>query len=104
MATTIRPLFDRILVQRSASATKTKSGLFLPESASEKPLQGTVVAAGSGKVNDSGDVTPLAVKVGDTVMFGKYSGTEITVDGEERLMLRESDVLGIIGASEGAGA
>ena len=88
--------FDRILVQRSESATKTKSGLFLPDSATEKPHQGTVVAAGAGRVVD-GDVRPLAVQVGDTVLFGKYAGTEINVDGEDRLMLREDDVLGIIG-------
>ncbi len=96
MATTIRPLFDRLLVKRSASATKTKSGLFLPDSATEKPHEGTVVAAGNGRVVD-GDVRPLVVKEGDLVMFGKYAGTEISVDGVEHLMLREDDVLGIIG-------
>ena len=95
MATTIRPLFDRILVKRSESATKTKSGLFLPDSAAEKPSQGTVVAAGNGRVVE-GEIRPLVVKPGDLVMFGKYSGTEISVDGVEHLMLREDDVLGII--------
>lgn len=96
MATTIRPLFDRILVKRSESATQTKSGLFLPDSATEKPSKGTVVAAGNGRVVD-GEVRPLVVKEGDLVMFGKYAGTEISVDGVEHLMLREDDVLGIIG-------
>lgn len=95
MATSIQPLFDRLLVKRSAGATKTKSGLFLPDSATEKPSQGKVVAAGGGRVID-GETRPLIVQTGDTVMFGKYAGTEISVDGEEHLMLREDDVLGII--------
>ena len=95
--TTIRPLFDRVLVKRSTEPTKTASGLFLPDSASkEKPVQGTVLAAGNGRVSDSGDVTPLAVKEGDTVIFGKYAGTEVKIDGEDRLILREDDILGIV--------
>jgi len=92
----IRPLFDRVLVQRNDSATKTKSGLFLPETAKEKPVEGTVVAIGNGRVADDGKITELTVKVGDKVIFGKYSGTEIKVEGSERLVLREDDILGII--------
>jgi chaperonin GroES len=95
--TTIRPLFDRVLVKRNDEPTKTASGLFIPDSASkEKPVQGTVVAVGNGRVADDGKVTPLTVKSGDKVVFGKYAGTEIKVDGEERLILREDDILGII--------
>jgi chaperonin GroES len=95
--TTIRPLFDRVLVKRNDEPTKTASGLFIPDSASkEKPVQGTVVSVGNGRVADDGKVTPLTVKSGDKVVFGKYAGTEIKVDGEERLILREDDILGII--------
>ncbi len=94
--TTIRPLFDRVLVRRSDEATQTKGGLYLPESATEKPLQGVVLAVGTGTAGDDGDTRPLTVKVGDTIMFGKYSGTTIQVDGEDRLILREDDILGII--------
>jgi len=95
--TTIRPLFDRVLVKRNVEPTKTASGLFLPDSASkEKPVQGTVLAVGNGRVSDKGDVTPLAVKEGDTVIFGKYAGTEVKIDGEDRLILREDDILGIV--------
>ncbi len=92
----VRPLFDRVLVARNDEPTKTRSGLFLPDSAKEKPLQGTVLAVGSGRVADDGTVTPLQVKVGNTVAFGKYAGTEIQVNGEEHLILREDDILGII--------
>jgi chaperonin GroES len=95
--TTIRPLFDRVLVKRNTEPTKTASGLFLPDSASkEKPVQGTVLAVGNGRVSDSGDITPLAVKEGDTVVFGKYAGTEVKIEGEDRLILREDDILGIV--------
>ncbi len=94
----IRPLFDRVLVKRVDEPSKTASGLFLPETAKEKPIRGEVLAVGNGRVNDSGDVTALTVKVGDHIVFGKYSGTEIKIDGEERLILREDDVLGIIEA------
>lgn len=95
--TTIRPLFDRVLVKRSDEPTKTKSGLFLPDSASkEKPVQGTILAVGNGRVSDDGKVTPLSVKEGDTVIFGKYAGTEVKIDGEDRLILREDDILGIV--------
>jgi chaperonin GroES len=93
---TVRPMFDRILVQRNEEPTKTKSGLFLPEAAKEKPFEGTVLAVGQGRYGADGKITPLVVKVGDRVMFEKYSGTEIKVDGEERIILREDDILGIL--------
>ena len=93
---TVHPLFDRVLVKRNEEVTRTKSGLFLPESATEKPMQATVLAVGQGKVSDDGTLSPLIVKVGDQIIFGKYSGTEIKVDGEDRLILREEDILGII--------
>ncbi len=92
----IRPLFDRVLVQRNDEPTKTASGLFLPETAKEKPIEGTVLAAGNGKVTEDGKVRPLAVKAGDKIVFGKYAGTEVKVDGQERLILREDDILGIV--------
>ena len=95
--TTIRPLFDRVLVKRNDEPAKTNSGLFLPETASkEKPAEGTILAIGTGRVGDDGTVTPLIVKEGDRIIFGKYSGTEIKVEGEERLILREDDILGVI--------
>lgn len=93
---TVRPLFDRILVKRNDEPTRTKSGLFLPDTAKEKPVEGTVIAAGNGRIADDGKITPLTVKVGDQIVFGKYSGTEIKIDGEDRLILREDDILGII--------
>ena len=92
----IRPLFDRVLVKRLDEPTQTASGLLLPESAKEKPVQGEVLAVGNGRVSDDGNVIDLTVKVGNKVMFGKYAGTEIKVQGEERLILREEDILGII--------
>lgn len=93
----IRPLFDRILVKRNEEPTKSAGGLFLPETAKEKPAMGEVLAVGQGRVNDdSGEITALQVKVGDTVVFGKYAGTEIKVEGEDRLILREDDILGIM--------
>lgn len=96
--TKIRPLFDRVLVQRNDEPTKTRTGLFLPETAKEKPVEGTVLAVGEGRVGDDGKLTPLTVKAGDRVVFGKYSGNEIKVDGEDRLIMREDDILGIIDA------
>lgn len=92
----IRPLFDRVLVKRVDEPSQTASGLFLPETAKEKPVQGKVLAIGNGRVSDTGDITALTVKVGDKVIFGKYAGTEIKVEGQERLILREDDILGII--------
>lgn len=92
----VRPLYDRVLIKRVDSATKSSGGLFLPESATEKPSEGIVLAVGEGKLQEDGSQTPLAVSEGDRVAFGKYSGTEIKVDGEDRLVLRESEIFGII--------
>ena len=91
----IRPLSDRIVVKRLASEGKTKGGLIIPDTAKEKPVQGTVVAVGNGKVHGDGSVRAPDVKVGDTVLFGKYSGTEIKLEGEGHIILREDDVLGV---------
>ncbi len=92
----IQPLYDRVLIQRVESDEKTKSGIIIPDSAKEKPLEGIVRAAGQGKVSDSGDTIPLQVSEGDKVLFGKYSGTEVTIGGEEHLILREDELLAII--------
>jgi chaperonin GroES len=92
----VRPLRDRILVTRLEEAEQRVGGIIIPDSAKEKPQQGKVVAAGRGRVNDKGDVFPLDVKVGDTVLFGKYTGTEIKLDGTEYLILREEEVLGVV--------
>jgi chaperonin GroES len=95
--TTIRPLFDRVLVKRNDEPSKTSGGLFLPDTANkEKPAEGTILAIGNGRIGDDGSVTPLIVKEGDQIIFGKYAGTEIKIDGEERLILREDDILGVI--------
>jgi len=93
----LQPLQDRILVQRVEEANKTKGGIIIPDSAKEKPAEGKVVAVGAGKVGDDGKRIPLEVKKGDRVLFGKYSGTEVKIDGEEYLIMREDDVLGIVG-------
>lgn len=92
----LRPLQDRIIVKRVEEETKTAGGIFIPETAKEKPQRGQVVAAGNGKKTEDGKVLPLDVKVGDTVLFGKYAGTEIKVDGEEFLMMREDDILAVV--------
>lgn len=92
----LRPLQDRILVKRVEEETKTAGGLFIPETAKEKPQRGQVVAAGNGKKTDDGKVLPLDVKVGDIVLFGKYAGTEVKVDGEDFLMMREDDILAVV--------
>ena len=92
----IRPLQDRVIVQRIEEEEKTKGGLIIPDTAKEKPQEGKIVAVGKGKLNDDGKITPLDVKVNDRVLFGKYSGTEINIDGEEHLIMREEDILGII--------
>ena len=91
----IRPLQDRIVVKRLAAEEKTAGGLIIPDTAKEKPIQGTVVAVGNGKVTKDGKVRPVDVKVGDTVLFGKYSGTEVKLDGEEHVLIREDDVLAV---------
>jgi chaperonin GroES len=97
MAIKIRPLQDRVIVKRLEDETeKTKGGIIIPDTAKEKPQQGKIIAAGKGKVNDDGKVTPLDVKVGDRILFGKYSGSEIKLDGEEHLIMREEDILGVI--------
>ena len=92
----VRPLQDRILVRRVAEEEKTKGGIIIPDSAKEKPIEGKVIAVGNGKVLEDGTVRKLDVKVGDRVLFGKYSGTEVKIDGEERLILREDDILGVL--------
>ncbi len=93
----IRPLQDRILVKRLEGEAKTEGGIIIPDSAQEKPQKGKVLAVGKGKVGDDGKPRPLAVEKGDEILFSKYAGTEITLDGEEHLILREEDVLGIVG-------
>ncbi len=92
----IRPLQDRIIVKRIEEEEKSKGGIIIPDTAKEKPQEGKVIAVGKGKMNDDGKLTPLDVKVNDRVLFGKYSGSEINMDGEEHLIMREEDVLGII--------
>ena len=92
----IRPLHDRILVNRVKEEETTKGGIIIPDTAKEKPIEARVVAVGTGRLLDSGEVRPLAVKKGDLVLFGKYGGTEVKIDGEEHLILREDDILGII--------
>jgi len=92
----IRPLQDRILVKRCEEETKTKGGIYIPDTAKEKPAEGEIVATGNGRVADDGNVIPLEVKVGDKILFGKYSGNEIKVDGEDYLIMNEGDVLGVI--------
>jgi chaperonin GroES len=94
----IRPLYDRILVKRVESETRSKGGLFLPETAKEKPSEGVVIAVGHGRLSKDGELEELAVKTGDRILFGRYAGTEIKVDGEERLVLREDEVFGIVDA------
>ena len=92
----VRPLYDRILVRRVAEEEKTKGGIIIPDSAKEKPSEGEVVAVGSGKVNEKGELRPLDVKKGDRILFGKYSGNEIKIDGDELIILREDEILGVI--------
>jgi chaperonin GroES len=92
----IRPLQDRVIVKRVAEEEKSKGGIIIPDTAKEKPQEGKVVAVGKGKVGEDGKVRPLDVKAGDRILFGKYSGSEIKMDGEEHLILREDDILGIV--------
>jgi chaperonin GroES len=92
----IRPLQDRVIVKRVEEEEQSKGGIIIPDTAKEKPQEGKVVAVGKGKTNDDGKITPLDVKVNDRILFGKYSGTEINFDGEEHLIMREDDILGII--------
>ena len=92
----LRPLQDRILVQRVAEEATTKGGIIIPDTAKEKPAEGKVTAVGNGKVGDDGKRIPLEIKKGDRILFGKYSGTEVKIEGDEYLIMREDDVLGII--------
>lgn len=93
----IRPLHDRVIVKRAEEETKTKGGIFIPDTASkEKPVQGKIVAVGKGKLLDTGETRPLDVKVGDTILFGKYAGTEVKMDEEELLVMREEDIMGVV--------
>ena len=96
-----RPLGDRVLVKRVEEETKTKGGIIIPDTAKEKPQEGEVIAVGSGSRDENGKLTPLDLKVGDRILFGKWSGTEIKVNGEDLLIMKESDVMGVI---EGAAA
>ena len=93
----IKPLRDRVIVRRLNEEETTKGGIIIPDTAKEKPQEGEVVAVGSGKVLDDGKIVPLEVKKGDKILFGKYSGTEVKVDGDEYLMMREDEILGIVG-------
>ncbi len=94
----LRPLHDRVIVRRMEEETTTAGGIVIPDNAAEKPSRGEIIAAGNGKITDSGDVRPLAVKVGDKVLFGKYAGTEVKVEGEELLVMREDDIVAVIDA------
>lgn len=93
-----RPLHDRVLLRRIEQEAKTAGGIIIPDTAQEKPMEGEVVAVGTGHVNDNGDVRPLDVKAGDKVIFSKWAGTEVMIDGEELMVMKESDVIGIIAA------
>ena len=92
----LRPLHDRVIIKRLEAETKSAGGIVIPDSATEKPIKGEVVAVGAGKILENGNVRALAVKAGDKVLFGKYSGTEVKVDGEELLVMREEDLVAII--------
>jgi chaperonin GroES len=95
--TKFRPLHDRVVVRRLESEEKTKGGIIIPDTAKEKPMEGEIVAVGSGARDESGKLVPLDVKAGDKVLFGKWSGTEVKLDGQELLIMKESDIMGIIG-------
>ena len=92
----VRPLHDRVIVKRLEDERKSPGGIVIPDTAAEKPVQGTIVAVGKGKILEDGQVRPLDVKVGDKILFGKYSGTEVKVDGEDLLVMREEDVMAVI--------
>lgn len=93
----LKPLGDRVVVKPAAAEEKTAGGIILPDTVKEKPVEGTIVAAGPGRVADDGKIIKMEVKVGDKVLYGKYSGTEVTINGEEYLIMRESDIFGILG-------
>lgn len=94
--TKFRPLHDRVLVRRIEADTKTSGGIIIPDSATEKPMEGEIIAVGNGHVNDNGDVRPLDVKAKDKVIFSKWAGTEVMIDGEELMVMKESDIIGIV--------
>ena len=96
MKTKIRPLHDRVVVKRSSEEEKTASGIIIPDTAKEKPIQGEVLAVGKGSVNDDGKIRSMDVKVGDLVLFAKYAGTEVKIDGEDLLIMRETDIMGVL--------
>lgn len=97
MSAKFRPLHDRVLVRRASNDEKTAGGIILPENAQEKPMEGEVLAIGNGQINDNGDVRPLDVKKGDKIIFSKWAGTEVKIDGEDLMVMKESDIIGIIG-------
>ena len=92
----LTPLHDRVIVKAAEPEEVTKGGIIIPDTAKEKPMQGTIIAVGNGKIAENGSVTPLQVKVGDMVLYGKYAGTEISIDGEDYLIMRESDIFAIV--------
>ncbi|MEE8352568.1 MAG: co-chaperone GroES [Rhodospirillales bacterium] len=92
----LTPLHDRVLVKRVEQDTKTAGGIIIPDTAQEKPMEGKIIAVGSGTRSEDGKLTPLDVKAGDTILFGKWSGTEVTIDGDELIIMKESDIMGII--------
>ena len=96
MSTKIRPLHDRVIVKREEDERKSPGGIVIPDTATEKPMKGRVIAVGKGKILESGEIRPLDVKIGDKVLFGKYSGTEVKMDGDEVLVMREEDIMAII--------
>ena len=98
---TFRPLHDRVLVRRIEEDTKTAGGIIVPDTAKEKPMQGQVIAAGPGARDETGKLVPLGIRIGDRVLFGKWSGTEVKIDGEDLLIMKESDILGVL---EGTGS
>jgi chaperonin GroES len=98
MAVKFRPLHDRVIIKRIESEQTTAGGIVIPDSAKEKPIKGEVIAIGKGKLLDNGDVRPLDVKIGDKVLFGKYSGTEVKVEDQEYLVMREEDIMGVVEA------
>jgi chaperonin GroES len=99
MATQFRPLHDRVVVKRVEEETKTRGGIIIPDTAKEKPMQGEVIAVGPGARNEKGEIQALDVKVGDRILFGKWSGTEVKLDGDELLIMKESDIMGVIETS-----
>ena len=96
MAIKLRPLHDRVVVQALEQETKTKSGIIIPDTAQEKPMQGKVVAAGPGARDEAGRLVPMGVKVGDVILYGKWSGTEVKIEGKDLLVMKESDIMGVI--------